>query len=172
MKVIIRLLIVALIIVGIGWLVITFVSFPGNFANLQKLSDKNYAEVTMDNYSKLGKILSFEYDVTNFKQEVLVYTDIANQVKNTFEDITIKDGFSWEEEKELKGEMKVVYSLEKKLNSYISSIIIYVESGEAYAETVQNMIDNSVNKLTEITAKYNQLKIKTLSYSVQTETAE
>ncbi len=164
MKVILRLLVVAIILVGIGWIVLSFVQFPGNVNNLKTLHEKNYQAITQINVNFIETISSTSYNLTEFKTESDEYIFVTEQLKNKFSSIVIKDGFSWDEEKEIKTEMNKVFKIEKELKNYLSSLTIYLSSSEVHSETAQNMINNSVNKFTEITAKYNLFNQKLLTF--------
>lgn len=172
MKVILRLLVVAIIIVGIGWGVMSLVKFPGNVANLQKYSSTNYETVSQVNFKSVATISQTSYELTDFNSKSAEYTSAVDLFKSNLDAIQIKADFSWDEEKEIKSEMKAVYKIEKQVKEYLSSLILYLDSSELHAETAQNMINNSTSKFADLAQRYNQLDAKLQNYKQSTQPQE
>ena len=170
MKTLIKLLIITIVLVGIAWVVMSLVKFPGNIANLQKIHNKNYQQVTQINLNNTNAISLSTYNVTEFNKESADYLTSVNTFKTNLTNIVIKEGFSWDEEKLIKAEMQETFNVEKQLKEYLASLVLYINSSQVHAETAQNMINISTNKFTELVAKYNLLCETLQSYAKVTET--
>lgn len=171
-KVILRLIVAAAIVIGIGWIILQVVNIPGNFNSLVKMNNDNYQEVTLQviNYSEELTQLT-GYEVSEFANAVVSYKTTVDEVKQTFETTTVKN-FVWDDHQSLKKQMKKVYKEEQQLKSYLSSIKIYLQSDSVVAETANNMFAMAKTKVNNVETIYKDFKNNISKFSTSDSSAE
>ena len=165
-KIILRLLIVIVLVVGIGWLVLKFVDFPGDFSSLKDLYNNHiekFSSVIIENANEISTYENFNVEeLTNNKNS---YEDIVLKVKTIFENGKTNN-FTWQNEKKLKSSMYKVFDEDKQLKDYIITVTAFAKTADPDETTLQSMINLTTERINTVTLSFEKLKVEINSFLI------
>ena len=164
--VMIRLVVVLLLVVGIGWLVLKFIDFPGDFSSLKdyyESQNENVSSVIIESAEQISTYTVYELDDFNSKSSE--YQQILLSITNIFTEGKTKN-FTWQNEKKLRSSMKATFQAENELKDYIVSVKTYIVSLDPDENAVQVMINKSTEKIENIVTEFQKLKNEINSFLI------
>ena len=166
-KVVLRLFAILLFIVGVGWLVLKFVDFPGDFKAVKNHYDNHIEIVSNIIIENANQISEYNgYEITEFVHNKDSYEQIIVTIKDIFTTGKAKN-FTWQNEKKLKSSMNKTFKTDNELKDYILSVTTYACSLDPNAEEVQKMINNTKDKLNNLVEEYETLKDEINSFLIE-----
>ena len=164
--VLLRLLVVITLVVGIGWLALKLVDFPGHFSSIKNLNNKQYEQVSLVIIAETQNISDISsLDLSEFNSKKDSYIQITQQLNDGLNNNKTKK-ISMQNEKSLKSDMKKVYKTENDFKDYTDSLISYANSTSPDHQTLQNMVNNCSNRLISLVEDYQELEKEISSYYV------